>query len=210
VAKFMVTRGTVIDNMESYNNHGSGFWFDTMNSNFTVQNSYFHNNDRRGIFIEANFAPGLLQNNVFANNAIDGVNITASQGITVRHNLFAGNPRCMELTNDPNRPSFPLKNITMRSNAFKGFTNFSCLQTLGSPYTTPAQMGIMADSSTYDPPSSTVKYAWWQNTTIGGATSIADLQSKYSWEQHGQKASISWPYFTPAQRWSLYNERAGA
>jgi ricin-type beta-trefoil lectin protein/parallel beta helix pectate lyase-like protein len=203
-SKFLNTRGTVIDNMESYSNNGPGFWFDTQNSNFTVKNSYFHDNKNisgtagtgRGLNVEANWGPGLIQNNVFSNNARMGLGITASQGITMRNNLIAGSPRCIELTNDLSRVSrFPLKSITLKGTVCKGWTDFAGLMTVGGApaFTSPSQMGIMADSTTYDPPSTSSIYAWWENKTIGAAYSITDEQHKFGWETHGKKAAVTWP-----------------
>ncbi len=203
-SKFLNTRGTVVDNMESYSNNGPGFWFDTQNSNFTVKNSYFHDNKNisgttgtgRGLNSEANWAPGLIQNNVFSNNARMGVGLTASQGITMRNNLIAGSPRCVELTNDPSRLTrFPLKNISLKSTVCKGWTDFAGLMTVGGStvFTTPSLMGIMADSTTYDPPSTSSVFAWWENKTIGAAYSISDEQNKFGWEMHGRKAAVTWP-----------------
>ena len=203
-SKFLNTRGTVVDNMESYSNNGPGFWFDTQNSNFTVKNSYFHDNKNisgttgtgRGLNLEANWGPGLIQNNVFSNNARMGLGITASQGITLRNNLIAGSPRCIELTNDASRVArFPLKSISLKGTVCKGWTDFAGLMTVGgsAEFTTPSQMGIMADSTTYDPPSSSSIFAWWENKTIGAAYSITDEQSKFGWESHGKKAAVTWP-----------------
>ena len=203
-SKFLNTRGTVIDNMESYSNNGPGFWFDTQNSNMTVMNSYFHDNKNisgtsgtgRGLNLEANWGPVLIQNNVFSNNARMGLGITASQGITMRNNLIVGSPRCIELTNDVSRISrFPLKSISLKGTVCKGWTDFAGLMTIGgSPaFTTPSQMGIMADSTTYDPPSSSSIYAWWENRSIGAAYSVSDEQHKFGWETHGEKAAVSWP-----------------
>jgi hypothetical protein len=201
-SKFMTTRGTVIDNMESYSNNGPGFWFDTQNSNFTVKNSYFHNNKNisgtastgRGLNFEANWAPGLVQNNVFANNASMGLEVTATQGVTIRNNLFISNPRCMELTNDPNRVQyFPLKNIGIYNNQCGLWSNFAGIMTIGgsSMFTTPSQMGIKADSNVYQNGTGTL--GWWENKTIGAANSISDFQTKWGWEQHGRMGTISWP-----------------
>jgi hypothetical protein len=202
-SKFLTTRGAVLDNVESFENNGPGFWFDTQNSNFTVRNSYFHHNrdiagtrgNGRGLNIEANWAPALIERNVFASNQGLGMGVTASQGLTIRNNLFINNPRCMELTSDlPRIATFPLKNIGIYSNQCGNWTNFSGVQTLGgaSAFTTPAAMNIKADSNVYQP-GSVKLLGWWENKTIGAAYTLTDFQQKWGWEAHGRIGTISWP-----------------
>jgi hypothetical protein len=203
-SKFLTTRGTLLDNVEAYDNNGPGFWFDTQNSDFTVTNSYFHDNKNitgttstgRGLNLEANWAPGLIERNVFENNASMGLAVTASQGVTIRQNLFIDNPRCMELTNDLSRVgSFPLRNIGIYSNECGNYTNFSGIHTVGgaAAFTTPALMGIKADSNVYQPAAGGNTYlAWWENKAIGGATTIADLRTQWGWEAHGRIGTVNW------------------
>jgi len=198
-SKFLTTRGAVLDNVEAFENNGPGFWFDTQNSNFTVRNSYFHDNRNiagtpfagRGLNIEANWAPGLIERNVFADNGQLGLAITNSQGITIRQNLFVGNPRCIELTNTDRGPSFVLRDIEMAGNWCKGWTNFAAIQTLGD-FSTPSLMNIRADGNVYDP-GPVARLAWWENKTIGAAESMAELRLKYGWEASGRVERIFWP-----------------
>lgn len=201
VAKFLVTRGCLIDNMESYENNGGGFWFDTGSSDFTVRNSYFHHNRNiagttgtgRGLNIEANWAPALLENNVFESNAMNGIDITASQGITIRNNLLVANGRCMTMTADSSRATtFPLKDITITNNSLKSWTDFSAIHTQGGPFGTPAAMGILADYNTYNP-SVQARLAWWNDGVIKSGMSIAELRTKFGWEAHGAIGTIVWP-----------------
>ena len=201
-SKFLTTRGTVLDNVEAYENNGPGFWLDTQNSNFTVRNSYFHDNKNitgttstgRGLNLEANWASGLVERNVFSKNASMGLAVTASQGVTIRQNLFIDNPRCMELTNDlPRAANFPLKNIKIYSNQCGNWTNFSGIQTVGgaTAFTTPAQMAIVADSNVYQPSTASI-IAWWENKAIGASYSITDFRSKWGWEAHGRVGTVNW------------------
>jgi hypothetical protein len=197
--KFLNTRGTMIDNMESYANNGPGFWFDTQNSNFVIQNSYFHDNKNiagttgtgRGVHIEVNWAPGLVLHNVFANNDRIGLAITNSQGVTVKENLFYADARCVELTNTDRGPNFPLRNIAMIGNECALWTDFAGIMTVGD-FTNPAAMNIQADNNVYQP-GSVNRLAWWENRVIGAAYTITDLRQNYGWEQNGSTGQVSFP-----------------
>ena len=197
--KFLNTRGTMIDNMESYENNGPGFWFDTQNSNFIIQNSYFHNNKNiagttgtgRGVHIEVNWAPGLVLHNVFANNDRIGLGITNSQGITVKENLFYADARCVELTNTDRGPNFPLQNIAMVGNQCALWTDFAGIMTVGD-FTNPAAMNIEADGTVYQP-GSVNRLAWWENRVIGAAYTITDLRQNYGWERNGSAGQVAFP-----------------
>ncbi len=199
VAKFLNTRGTMIDNMESYANNGPGFWLDTQNSNFVIQNSYFHHNKNiagttgtgRGVHIEVNWAPGLVLHNVFANNDRIGLAITNSQGVTVKENMFYADARCVELTNVDRGPYFPLQNVAMVGNQCALWTDFAGMMTVGN-FTNPAAMNIQADNNLYQP-GSVNRLAWWENTVIGSAYTITDLRQKYGWEQNGSMGQVAFP-----------------
>ena len=199
VAKFLNTRGTMIDNMESYENNGPGFWFDTQNSNFIIQNSYFHNNKNiagstgtgRGVHIEVNWAPGLVLHNVFANNDRIGLGITNSQGITVKENMFYADARCVELTNTDRGPTFPLQNIALVGNQCALWTDFAGIMTVGD-FTNPAAMNIEADGTVFQP-GSVNRLAWWENRVIGAAYTITDLRQNYGWEQNGSAGQVAFP-----------------
>ena len=197
--KFLNTRGTMIDNMESYANNGPGFWFDTQNSNFVIQNSYFHDNKNiagttgtgRVVHIEVNCAPGLVLHNVFANNDRSGLAITNSQGVTVKENMFYADARCVELTNTDRGSTFPLQNIAMIGNQCALWTDFAGIMTVGD-FTNPATMNIQADNNLYHP-GSVSRLAWWENRVIGAAYTIADFRQNYGWEQHGSTGQVSFP-----------------
>jgi hypothetical protein len=112
----------------------------------------------------------------------------------IRQNLFIDNPRCMELTNDlPRAASFPLKNVSIYSNQCGNWTNFSGIQTVGgaAAFTTPASMGIKADSNVYQPSTASI-FAWWENKAIGAAYSIADFRTKWGWEANGSIGTVNW------------------
>lgn len=200
VAKFLTTRGTLIDNVESYDNKGPGFWLDSQNSAFTIRNSYFHDNknfaydEGAGLFIEIDWAGGRIENNVFANNQSYGINIANSQGVTVQGNLFAGNGRCVLMVNvdrgktSSGAPMFPLRDITMTNNQCKGWTNFSAMHSIGQ-LASPSSLNIKLDGNRYQP-GSVSRLAWYDG--IGGANTISEMQSKYGWEKSGSVGTVNW------------------
>jgi len=201
VAKFTTTRGTVLDNIESTGNYGPGFWLDARNSEFTIRNSYFHHNrdvpgttrTGRGLNLEINWGPGLIENNVFAYNAGPGMAVTNTAGVTIRKNRFSTNLRSVEMVNadrgttSTGAPLFPTKNVRFFANEFKDWKDFSGIHTLGGTFTSPASMGIKADSNVYHPVTVS-RLAWWQ--VIGGVSSIAEMRSKYGWEYAGRTGTV--------------------
>ena len=72
-------------------------------------------------------------------------------------------------------------------NEFKDWKDFSGIHTLGGTFTSPASMGIKADSNVYQPVTVS-RLAWWQ--VIGGVSSIAEMRSKYGWEAAGRTGTI--------------------
>jgi hypothetical protein len=201
VAKFLTTRGTLVDNVESYDNKGPGFWFDSQNSNYTIQNSYFHNNknfaydEGAGLFIEINWAGGRIENNVFVNNQSYGINVANTQGLTIRQNMFVGNGRCVQMVNvDRGRisggaPMFPLRDITMTNNQCKGWTNFSAVHSIGQ-LASPSSLNIKLDGNRYHA-GSVARLAWYDG--VGGANTITEMRSRFGWEQNGSTGTINWP-----------------
>jgi hypothetical protein len=194
VAKFWATTGALIDNIESFENQGPGFWFDTHNRNFVVRNSYFHNNKTdsgRGLYIEKNpNSNGLVENNVMAHNQQEGLMLANSQGVRVRNNLMANNQRCIFLAYADRGAGYPLGDITIEGNFCKGWTRAAAIHRGGALITTPAEMNIRADRNTYDPASST-ELTYWDHT--GWIRTIADKRSKLGWEANGRIAPVQWP-----------------
>ena len=206
VVKLWGTKGTVVDNVESYENFGPGFWFDTNNSDFTIRNSYFHNNrpvpgsddeNGKGVFIEVNWAPGLIENNVFLGNNGAGLNLENSQGIEVRNNLFAGNAFCMTVVNgdrgtDPSgQPLYPLKDLFIHDNQCKDWGASGAIAAVWGTFDpTPVTMGIRVDANIYDPLRNTALANW---PGIGPLTTLADVQTRLGWEVHGVVSPITLP-----------------
>ena len=194
VAKFLRTKETIIDNLESYENNGSGFWFDTENTGYTVRNSYFHDNGHRGLFLEINWASGLVENNVFAGNTSAGVTVANSRGVRITSNLFVRNAQCIALINvdrgtDANGVSYLLDDVRMERNYCKSWSKYSGIHPMAGTFTTPAEMRLVADSNTYEP-GSVSALSYWVN--LGWQTTISALQKNLGWETNGQTGSIPW------------------
>ena len=142
VIKIMGSKGTVVDNMESYENSGPGLWFDADNFNYVVRNSYFHNNysnpgvsPGRGLHLELNWGPALVENNVMINNAAEGVAVSNSWGVEIRNNLLVGNRECLRLSDWVGRSGsvnqYALHDVSIHHNLFKDWTLNSCINPYG-------------------------------------------------------------------------------
>jgi hypothetical protein len=109
--KFLFDTNLLFDGVISYDNFGSGSWFDTRAVHFTIRNSTFFANHAGyaihdgqsvgdasgaagGFWSEANIGPGLIENNVFYSNQGCGAadNDSGSKGaITIKNNWFVAN-----------------------------------------------------------------------------------------------------------------------
>jgi hypothetical protein len=206
VLKIWGTKGALIDNIESYENYGPGLWFDTRNTAFTVRNSYFHHNrpvpgrpddNGKGLFIEINWAPGLIENNVFIGNAGAGLNITNSQGIEVRNNLFATNAHCIALLNGnrgttaSGEPRYPLKDLFVHHNSCRDWGSTGAIATISGTFPpTPAELNLRVDANRYDPVRNSVLVKW---AALGPLSTLADVRARLGWEEAGAVEPVSLP-----------------
>ena len=193
VIKIMGTKGTVVDNMESYENSGPGLWFDADNFNYVVRNSYFHNNysnpgvsPGRGLHLELNWGPALVENNVMNNNAAEGVAVSNSWGVEIRNNLLVGNKECVRLSDWVNRAGsvnqYALHDVSIHHNLFKDWMLNSCINPYGDrPLGLTRSSGITysniyLDYNTYQPRRNPYLSGWWADkgflTTISQARAI--------------------------------------
>lgn len=197
--KLIQTRGLVVDNIESYQNRGPGLWLDAKHSNYVIRNSYFHDNINalgsgaggigRGIHIEKSWGPGLVEDNVFYDNQSAAIFVNNSQGTTIRNNLMSGNTQCVLFVNTDGYPH-DLKNVSIRKNQCRDWKQYAAIHTLGGTFTSPGSMNIVADSNVYQPVAVTT-LGYWEGT--GGATTIAQMLSKWSWERSGSIGTIAKP-----------------
>jgi len=89
--KFLHVHGGVFKNFRSVGNEASGLWFDTNNSDVTVEQAFLANNRLRGFFIEANKGPISLKNSRICGNAGDGFEGQHSESVSLIGNLFYDN-----------------------------------------------------------------------------------------------------------------------
>jgi parallel beta-helix repeat protein len=208
VIKIMGSKGTVVDNMESYENNGPGLWFDADNFNYAVRNSYFHDNHSnpgispgRGLHLELNWGSALVENNVIVNNAAEGVAVSNSSGVEVRNNLLVGNRECMRLSDWVGRSGsvnqYALHDVSIHHNLFKDWTLNSCINPYGDrPGGVTGSAGItyshlFIDSNTYQPVRNPNLSGWW--TDKGFLTTISQARA-INTELNGAIGTLPWPY----------------
>jgi parallel beta-helix repeat protein len=212
VAKFLNTRGTVLDNIESSANNGAGFWLDSRNIDYVIRHSYFHDNRSqtgsitdeggRGIYTEVNWPAGLIESNVFTGNFGPAIDVANSSGITIRHNLFSGNNSAVRLSewdrgyHADGALVYPLQDITITHNQIRDWNSAAgSIHSSASKtgFRLPASHGILADYNVYQPVRRTTPLAFWWNTAeaapIAHMNTIEDMRSKAGWEQNGRIAS---------------------
>ena len=196
VAKFTGTRGTVIDNIESFGNNGNGFWFDKRNADYTIENSYFHDNRGvggvvtrgRGLFIEVNWPSGLVRNNVFKNNSGAGLTIANSRSVDVHHNLMVGNAHCVTFisadrgNNKDGAPRYPLRDVNIHDNVCARW-KIAGVATVGGSFTdTPTESNIVVERNSYAPSTSRILAQWSRS---GKLATLAEVRKRLSWEKSG-------------------------
>jgi parallel beta-helix repeat protein len=103
VTKILRTNGLLVENNQSYDNKGPGFWLDFSNVNFTIRGNRFYNNqgvkfrwEGPGLWIELNPGPGIIEDNQFRGNTGAQLGVLESKNLTVRRNLFSGGTSCVE------------------------------------------------------------------------------------------------------------------
>jgi hypothetical protein len=206
--KFLFTNGMLIDNIESYGNNGAGWWFDTDNVNFTIQNSYFHDNHNGfpGIADEISDGPGIIQNNTFLNNDND-IGIWESKAVTIVNNVMnggSGTPFMFRtMTNRCENPSgenvancqlyYQIKNLVVHNNKVKNWTG--CLindpaYSANPQYADPlfTTLNIQMDYDDIYTTASGPCWLGWEGEP--SVSSFAGLQSTLNIEAHGTQAAF--------------------
>jgi hypothetical protein len=159
VLKVTVSRGLLVDNIESYGNK------------------------------ELNWGGGLIERNAITTSSGPGIGVVNTHDLRIEGNLFVENRNSIELFNLVRDDDFHLAGLNVIGNAFKDWRGKGSLWAVGGSFTTPQQMGIMVDYSVYDwshdnnlaewpPPlygAWTIeqmrdKYDWEYNGTVGPIT----------------------------------------
>lgn len=89
--KFFHVHGGVFKNYKAVGNQASGLWFDTNNSDVTVEQALLAKNRLRGFFIEANKGPITLKDSRICGNSGDGFEGQHSESVSLIGNLFYDN-----------------------------------------------------------------------------------------------------------------------
>lgn len=216
--KFLWHNGLVMDGVISYDNNGSGTWFDYGSTNFTVRNCTFFGNHAGyflgldgkpggsapwsavGFWSEANPGPGLIENNVCYSNLASGIGDldSGSKGaIVIRNNwLVANGGAGVEMRGMDDGGARRLGPAQITGNVFKA--NHAAWGTSveqNVPSETPAGMGIVLDRNRYDiAPDASSVWASWKPTKAPApiqATGLTEIQSKFGAEAHGMVGPAS-------------------
>jgi hypothetical protein len=206
VVKIAVTRGLVIDNVESSYNYGSGMWLDNKNYNYTIRNSYFHHNigvntsdgtkqkdAGRGLYLEKNWGPGLVENNVMSDNEGAGIVVVSSNDVKFHNHLLLRNEQSIQFLamTGTGYEYFVLKNVTFRATYMKGWRSIASVWARGGDFSAgPAAMGLSLDGDTYDNFGNPVQLAAWP-APLYGASTISQMQTKFGWETLGKILTIA-------------------
>ena len=127
-----------------------------------------------------------------ANNEVAGLTVRNSAGVQVAGNLFVGDGRMVMLVSQDVGGTWPLKDVSITDNFFKGWRLAAGIHSSGNEIKslTAAGMKISADRNVYDPSGST-ELTFWSYT--GWVRSLADMRSKLGWEANGRVAPVASP-----------------
>ena len=96
--KMLQSRGTVFRHHTAIGNNGPGIWFDHLNFQNAIVNSYIADNNGHGIFLELESDSNLVAGNVLVGNRYrndnasgNGVSVTASSHNLIAYNTFIDN-----------------------------------------------------------------------------------------------------------------------
>jgi len=189
--KILFSDGVLVDNVESHDNVGPGWWFDWDNYDWTIRNSYFHDARGRdagwegpGVWIEGPGGGGLFENNVLFANAGAGLGLFETQGHVIRGNLFVEDH--VEIRGIVNGARAVPSDITITDNDFRRTGTYTSIGDWGD--TTPEGQGFVVDRNTYDVGDAAL-FRWNGRE----ARSLAEMQSLFGFEAEGLEAPVPWP-----------------
>ncbi|MBD3393096.1 MAG: hypothetical protein GF418_13325 [Chitinivibrionales bacterium] len=170
VNKFLKTDSCIVDNVLSEGHVGPGWWFDALNTNFTIRNCTIRNCrgnsydwEGPGMWLEINpESKSTVYNNEVTGCAGAGICFMESQDIECFNNYVAGNGFCVEFRNMPDRTGF-LANIDVHDNVFADWRNAAVTTSIGEWNTsvwTPQEYNITVDNNFYCPPDGEPFYSW--------------------------------------------------
>jgi len=102
-AKFLRVHGVSYKRFKAIGNQTRGLWFDTDNSNVTVQDSYLSTNQVNGIFLEASQGPISIKDTRICENGAEGVLTNNAEGVSLTGDLIYGNKTAQIFINGGNK-----------------------------------------------------------------------------------------------------------
>lgn len=215
--KFLWHDHLLMDGVISYDNNGSGTWFDYGSTNFTVRNCTFFGNHAgyalgldgkpggdvgwagAGFWSEANPGPALIENNVCYSNLASGIGDldSGSQGaLTIRNNWLVDNHGYgIEFRGMDDKGDRRLGPALVTGNVFKAdHQGWGTSVEQNIPSETPGGMGILLDHNLYDSPTG-ANGAWasWKPTAAPApvsAVGLPEIRSRLGAEAHGQARAV--------------------
>jgi parallel beta-helix repeat protein len=198
VVKFQAAVDMLVENNESYENWGPGFWLDGSNVGYMIRYNYFHDqlyrgsgySPGRGLHLEISWN-GTVRRNVFVNNAHEGLALNNVSGVLVEENYFSRNRRCIVTTNGARQAQFPLRDILIKNNQFRDWREYAAIEPLLniSASTAVPVLNVVADYNTYQPMTSKIHSGWWGYFISSVSQNCTDI----GWECHGAVGTISLP-----------------
>ena len=182
--KWVRTTNVVIDNHTSYDNVGTGIWFDIANKNYTIKNSTVYNNrglmrdgQGNGIFAEINDGPGLIENNTCYGNTGDDILVSESHDVVVRGNTVI-NGR-IGFRDAPGR-GINIKNVTITGNTLKN----SIIRTTSGQWDakSPETKGVTIDHNLWTARQGQTLLLWGRKQM----KSIDEVRTGLGFEKNGQ------------------------
>lgn len=216
-SKFLYTRDMVVQGLSSYDNFGSGWWFDWDNRNYEISGSTIFANHAgvglengtdpvdqpwagAGIWTEANPGPGHITANVVYSNVSCGIGILDSSNVIVDGNLVVDCGTGVEFR-DMNRDNKPeeqrqilLNNVIVRNNRFKAWRGDAAMSTSIGEFKRgdrPLRYNMILDANVYEPIEGKALLKWMDRK---GYT-LEELQNEFGCEDLAK--TTQWTFLAP-------------
>jgi hypothetical protein len=103
-AKFVRTHGATFRNYTAIGNQGRGIWFDTDNTDITIDHATIEQNLVGGIDLEASMGPVAIQNSRICGNLKEGIQGNQTDNVTLAGNLLYNNAKSQIMVADMQLP----------------------------------------------------------------------------------------------------------
>lgn len=102
-AKFLRVHGVTYVRFKAVGNQTRGLWFDTDNTNVTVQDSQLSQNQVNGTFLEASQGPITIKDTRICQNGAEGVLTNNAESVSLVGNVIYGNNKAQIFINGGNK-----------------------------------------------------------------------------------------------------------